>query len=77
VSSERKKIVILTVGNYSWTELYEGQAQFLIDLCPVNDCWITRDRIKFRETADALLMQVLNADDIENYKPKPSSQVRT
>jgi hypothetical protein len=76
VLSERKKIVILTVGNYSWTELYEGQEQFLRDQCPVNDCWITRDRIKYRETADALLMQVMNADDIKNYKPKPASQVR-
>jgi hypothetical protein len=72
-SGRRRMVVILVVGKYSNQPLTEGRKEFRT--CPVSECWLTRDKIKFQRTADVLLLMIANSSVISSYLPKPSHQV--
>ena len=66
--------ILLKVGEFNWEDYLPGQQRFIVNKCPVDQCFMTDD-ITQKQSADALLITEMNKGSARQYLPKPLNQI--
>jgi len=65
---------VLRVGDFNFEQWIAGQRQFLLDKCPIVDCFLTNNQ-SLASTADALVISEFSQSSRRRYLPKPPGQI--
>ena len=68
------KIILVTNAHYLWEKFARGDKLFR-ENCPLKNCILTNDIVRYKRTADAVIHIRLKQRFIQQFKPKPYKQV--